>query len=148
MIITSSAFDNKGAIPKKFTCDGGDINPDLLIQNVPPEARSLALILHDPDAPRVGGFTHWTVWNIDPATTLIKDESIPPGSVEGANGAGKTGYVGPCPPPGTPHRYQFQLYALDAILDLPEGAPVAVLQKEIDAHMIARAELVGFYARG
>ncbi|HUC31260.1 MAG TPA: YbhB/YbcL family Raf kinase inhibitor-like protein [Candidatus Paceibacterota bacterium] len=147
MIITSSAFDDGGMIPKKFTCDGGDINPELLIQNVPAEAQSLALILHDPDAPSPGGFTHWTVWNIDPGTTLIKDESIPPSSVEGSNDAKKVGYFGPCPPSGAPHHYRFQLYALDAILDLPEGAPVAVLRAEIDKHIITMAELVGLYAR-
>ena len=90
MIITSPSFDDGNTIPKKFTCDGGDINPELLIQNVPAEARSLALIMHDPDAPTAGGFTHWTVWNIDPATTLIKDESIPSGSVEGSNDAGQS----------------------------------------------------------
>ena len=147
MIITSSSFDDGGMIPKKFTCDGGDMNPDLLIQNVPAEAKSLALILHDPDAPTSGGFTHWTVWNIDPSTTLIKDESIPPGSVEGANGAAKTGYFGPCPPHGAPHHYHFQLYALDTILDLPEGTPVPALRAAIDMHAIAKAELVGLYGR-
>jgi Raf kinase inhibitor-like YbhB/YbcL family protein len=147
MIITSPSFDDGNTIPKKFTCDGGDINPELLIQNVPAEARSLALIMHDPDAPTAGGFTHWTVWNIDPATTLIKDESIPSGSVEGSNDAGRVGYFGPCPPPGAPHHYHFQLYALDAILDLPEAAPAAALWKEIEKHVVANAELVGLYGR-
>ena len=147
MIITSSAFDDGSMIPRKFTCDGGDMNPELLIQNVPAEAQSLALILHDPDAPIPGGFTHWTVWNIHPATTLIKEESIPPGSVEGTNDAGRVGYFGPCPPPGVPHHYHFQLYALDAILDFPNAAPVAALRKEIDAHVVAHAELVGCYGR-
>jgi len=147
MIITSSSFDDGGMIPRKFTGDGGDMNPDLLIQNVPAEATSLALILHDPDAPMPGGFTHWTVWNIDPATTLIKDESTPPGSIEGMNDAKKLEYVGPLPPPGAPHHYHFQLYALDVMLDLAEGASVAALRKEIEKHMIANAELVGLYGR-
>jgi Raf kinase inhibitor-like YbhB/YbcL family protein len=148
MIITSSAFDDGGMIPKKFTCDGNDINPELWIQNVPAEAKGLALIVHDPDAPMPGGFTHWTVWNIDPQTTLIKDESTPPGSVEGNNSAKKLGYTSPCPPPGAPHHYHFYLYALDDILNLPEGAEAASLQKEIDKHSIAKAELVGLYGRG
>ena len=148
MIITSSAFNDGCAIPKKFTGDGGDMNPELLVQNVPAEAQSLVLILHDPDAPMPGGFTHWTVWNIDPRTTIIKEESIPPGSVEGKNDAEKTGYVGPYPPPGAPHHYHFQLYALDAIFDLPEDTPVAALRKEIEKHSIASAELVGLYGRG
>lgn len=148
MIITSSLFDDGGMIPRKFTCDGGDMNPELLIQNVPAEAQSLALILHDPDAPTPGGFTHWTVWNIDPQTSIIKEESISPGSVEGTNDAGRVGYFGPCPPSGAPHRYHFQLYALDAVLDLAEAAPVAALRKEIEKHVVAQAELVGVYRRG
>jgi Raf kinase inhibitor-like YbhB/YbcL family protein len=149
MIITSSAFNDGGMIPPKFTCDGGDMNPELLIQNVPPEAQSLALIVHDPDAPMSGGFTHWTVWNIDPKMSIIKEESISPGSVEGENGAGWTGYMGPCPPPNAePHHYHFQLYALDAALDLPDGAPLTALRKEIDEHVITSAELVGLYGRG
>lgn len=147
MIITSSAFDNGGAIPSKFTCTGGDINPELLIQNVPEEAASLALVLYDPDAPLAGGFTHWTVWNIDPRTAVIKEESVPPESVEGENSGGKTGYMGPCPPPGAPHHYHFTLYALDAPLELLAGAPAGELQKEIDAHKIARADLIGMYGR-
>lgn len=147
MIITSSAFDDGGTIPKKFTCEGGDINPELLIQNVPEGTRSLALVLHDPDAPAAGGFTHWTVWNIDPQTAIIKEESTPPGSVEGKNGGGKCGYMGPCPPVGAAHHYHFRLYALDAPLDLPDGAPAGALQKGIDAHKIAEAELVGIYGR-
>jgi Raf kinase inhibitor-like YbhB/YbcL family protein len=147
MIITSSLFDDGGMIPRKFTGDGGDMNPELLVQNMPAEAQSLALILHDPDAPTPGGFTHWVVWNIDPRTSIIKEESIPPGSVEGTNDAGRVGYFGPCPPPGAPHHYHFQLYALDAILDLPEAAPVAALRKAIDAHVVAHAELVGCYGR-
>ena len=125
MLLTSPSFEDGGMIPKKFTCDGGNINPELIIQNVPAGARSLALIMHDPDAPypaapRPGGFTHWVVWNIPPETTVIKQESAPPGAREGMNGAG-SGYAGPCPPPpSAAHRYQFHLYALDAPIDLPE----------------------------
>ena len=147
MIITSSAFDDEGMIPKKFTCDGGDINPELLIQNVPAAARSLALIVHDLDSPPPGDFIHWTVWNINPRTALIKDESVPPGSVEGKNDAGTVGYLGPCPHSETPHHYHFSLYALDAVIGLPEGASVAELRKEIDSHGVASAELVGLYGR-
>ncbi len=147
MIITSSAFNDGGMIPKKFTCDGVGINPELLIQNVPVEARSLALILHDPDAPAADGFTHWIVWNIDPRTMIIKDESTPPGSTEGLNSANKIGYLGPCPPPGTPHHYHFRLYALDAVIELPEDAGVKAFQKEIEKHIITSAELIGLYGR-
>src|SRR5579862_6800936 len=98
MIVTSPNFNNGEMIPKKFTVDGGGINPELEIQNVPPDAKSLALIVHDPDAPIEGGFTHWVVWNIDPGTAIIKDESIPPGSVEGVNGMGELGWMPPAPP--------------------------------------------------
>jgi len=146
MLLTSPVFENEKQIPKKFTCDGGDINPALEIQNVPAEAKSLALILHDPDAPSDGGFTHWVVWNIKPSTSLIKDESVPPGSVEGRNSAGKTGYLGPCPPEGT-HHYRFELYALDAMLDLPEKTTAEELREEIRKHLVDHTELIGLYGR-
>lgn len=147
MIITSSAFDDGGMIPRKFTCDGGDINPELLIQNVPEEAKSLALMFYDPEAPRPGGFFHWIVWNIDPRTTVIKEESIPPGSLEGENNAGKIGYTGPCPPVGAPHEYHFYLFALDTILDLSEGASRVEIDEAVRKHTIVQAELVGLYGR-
>lgn len=147
MILTSPSFRSGEMIPKKFTCDGGGINPELQIHNVPAAAKSLALVLHDPDAPISGGFTHWVVWNIKPVTTLIKEESVPPGSVEGKNSAGDNGYVGPCPPSGI-HRYQFKLYALDAMFDLPGSTAAAVAWAEIRKHAIAEAELVGVYERG
>ncbi len=148
MLITSPSFENDGTIPKKFTCEAGNINPELQIQNVPPGAKSLALIMHDPDAPRDGGFTHWVVWNIDPATPFIKEESIPAGATEGTNGAGKIGYMGPCPPPGHGvHHYQFRLYALDSLLDLLSTTPVVALEAEIEKHLLETAELVGLYSR-
>ncbi|HVM76907.1 MAG TPA: YbhB/YbcL family Raf kinase inhibitor-like protein [Candidatus Paceibacterota bacterium] len=146
MIITSPAFEDGGIIPKKYTCDGGDINPELQIHYVPREARSLALILHDPDVPMPGGFTHWVVWNISPETTLIKDESVPPDAVEGRNSAGRIGYMGPCPPSGT-HHYHFQLYALNDVLDIPATSSLEEIQKQIDEHLVAKADLVGLYAR-
>lgn len=146
MILTSPIFKNGGAIPKKYTCDGGNINPELQIQNVPDKAKSLALIMHDPDAPMLGGFTHWVVWNIDPRTTVIKTESVSPGSIEGTNSAGTVSYAGPCPPKGT-HRYIFYLYALDAVLDLPAGALAEVVRKDIEKHLLAKTELKGTYKR-
>jgi Raf kinase inhibitor-like YbhB/YbcL family protein len=144
MIITSPAFSNGEHIPRKFTCDGEAINPELQIHNVPREAKSLALVLHDPDAPIPGGFTHWVVWNIKPETTLIKEESVPPGSVEGLNSASENRYAEPCPPSGS-HRYQFKLYALDGMLDMPEATVAADAWAEIKRHAIAEAELVGRY---
>ena len=146
MLLTSSAFEQNAYIPKKFSCEGWNINPELLIQGVPQEAKSLALIMDDPDAPR-GTFTHWLVWKIDPTTTVIKEESVPPGSIEGANDAGKIGYIGPCPPPGAPHRYFFKLYALDVLLDLKSGASKTELEAALRSHSEAQTELVGLYAR-
>jgi len=148
MIITSPSFVDGETIPKKFTCDGGSINPELQVHNVPHGAKSLALILHDPDAPIADGFTHWVVWNIDPRTTLIKEESVPPGAGEGANTGGFVGYAAPCPPPTHPsHHYHFKLYALDAVLDLPNGATENDLLEAMKGHLLEEAELVGLYKR-
>lgn len=148
MIITSPSFVDGDFIPKKFTGDGGEINPELQILNVPAKAESLALIVHDPDAPIIGGFTHWVVWNIDPHTTLIKEESIPPGAFEGVNGNGNLGYAAPRPPVGHgAHHYHFTLYALDEVIDLPEGSTEVSLLKAMDGHLLEKAELVGLYER-
>jgi len=114
--ITSPVFENNGFIPKKYTCDGVDINPQLLIANVPSETKSLALIVDDPDAP-AGTWVHWVVWNISPQTHEIKENSVPNGANQGLNDFRKRSYGGPCPPSGT-HRYFFKLYALDTILTL------------------------------
>ncbi len=146
MILSSPNFNDGMMIPRKFTCDGGGINPELQIQNVPPEAKSLALIMHDPDAPIASGFTHWVVWNINPQTTLIKDESIPPNSVEGANSSGERGWFAPCPHAGT-HHYEFQLYALDAVLGLPEGSTASHLQGAMKGHIVTEAKLIGLYKK-
>src|SRR5438105_4998434 len=109
MMIASPLFQENTPIPVKFSCDGGNMNPELEIENVPNDAKSLALILEDPDAPRAKPFTHWIIWNINPATTVIKEESVPPASIEGMNDGEKLGYMGPCPPPGSkPHRYFFK----------------------------------------
>ena len=162
MIITSPLFKNGEKIPLKFSCDGdpptGGINPELQIQNVPEGAKSLALIVDDPDATRGNTFTHWLLWNIDSDTTVIKEESVPPGlpsealakegAVEGVNDFGNIGYGGPCPPKGAnPHRYYFKLYALDAILKLSVSVNKNELEAEINKHLIANAELVGYYGR-
>lgn len=146
MIIVSPSFENNGNIPKKFTCDGGDINPELRIENVPKEAKSLVLIVDDPDAPG-STFTHWTVWNISSQTSVIKEESVPSGAVEGLTDFGRIGYGGPCPPPGKPHRYYFKVYALDSLINLPPGANRRELEKKMEGHILARAEIVGIYQR-
>ncbi len=146
MNITSLSLKNGGMIPAEFTCDGSNTSPELRIEGVPAGAKSLALIMHDPDAPRAGGFTHWVVWNINPATMAIAENGVPPESVEGKNDAGRTGYIGPCPPSGM-HHYGFHLYALDALLDLASTSGKAELETEISKHLLAEASFVGLYTR-
>ncbi|PYK12407.1 MAG: YbhB/YbcL family Raf kinase inhibitor-like protein [Verrucomicrobia bacterium] len=144
MKITSSAFQQGGNIPPKFTCDGGDTSPPLQIAEVPSGAKSLALVVDDPDAPS-GLFTHWMVWNISPQTNAISEGSAPKG-VQGKNDFGKTAYGGPCPPSGT-HRYYFRLFALDRELDLPAGTKRVQLDAAMKGHLIGQAELMGRYSK-
>ena len=146
MNLYSNSFMDKGDIPMRYTCDGKSINPDLVIVEVPREAKSLALIVDDPDAPS-GRWVHWTVWNIDPATKEIMENEVPPGAVEGATSAKSTGYHGPCPPSGT-HRYFFKLYAVDTLLDLPPGTPFPELERALEEHLVEYAEMMGHYSRG
>jgi Raf kinase inhibitor-like YbhB/YbcL family protein len=144
MKITSSAFQEGGNIPSKFSCDGVNTSPPLYIADVPSGAKSLILIVDDPDAPS-GLFTHWAVWNVSPQTSSIAEGSTPKG-VEGTNDFGKSGYGGPCPPSGT-HRYYFKVFALDRELDLSFGAKRAQLDAAIKGHVIAQGELMGHYSR-
>ena len=118
MKISSPAFENNSKIPEKYTCDGENVNPPLKIEGVLKEAKSLVLIVDDPEA-HMGTFLHWLVWNIPPETDFIEENSLPKRAVQGKNDFGKENYGGPCPPFGT-HRYFFKLYALDKILDLPQ----------------------------
>jgi Raf kinase inhibitor-like YbhB/YbcL family protein len=144
MKITSSAFQEGANIPSKFTCDGADTNPPLQIADVPSGAKSLALVVDDPDAPS-GLFTHWTVWNISPQTGSIGEASTPKG-VHATNDFGKSGYGGPCPPSGT-HHYYFRIFALDRELDLPFGAKRGELDAATKGHVVAQGELMGRYSR-
>jgi Raf kinase inhibitor-like YbhB/YbcL family protein len=144
MKITSSAFQEGGNIPSKFTCDGGDRSPPLQIAEIPSSAKSLALIVDDPDAPS-GLFTHWIVWNISPQTNEIAEGSAPKG-VQGTSDFGKSGYGGPCPPSGT-HRYYFKIFALDRELNLPSGTKRNQLDAAIKGHVVAQGELMGRYTR-
>ncbi|OGF61768.1 hypothetical protein A2662_04325 [Candidatus Giovannonibacteria bacterium RIFCSPHIGHO2_01_FULL_45_33] len=139
MKIESPAFAEKETIPKKYTCDGEDTNPPLKISGVPENAKSLALIVDDPDATRGVTWVHWIILNIDPSVREIAENSMPAKTKELVTSFGKPGYGGPCPPGGSkPHRYFFKLYALDAEIKNTE---------EIDGHTIAKAELMGFYSR-
>lgn len=144
MKIKSSAFKHKEMIPSKYTCDGEDINPPLEIKEVPENAKSLVLIVDDPDAP-MGTWIHWTVWNIDPKTNKIEEDSVPKGAEEGMTNFGNTGYGGPCPP--GKHRYFFKLYALNTKLDLNSSAKIKHLENAMEEHVIERAKLVGIYER-
>src|SRR5437762_9400572 len=132
--ITSPAFQGGGDIPAKFTCNGTNVSPGLQISSVPNEAKSLVLIVADPDAPR-GLFTDWIVWNIDPKTTQVAENSAPAGAVEGTSDFGKRNYGGPCPPSGT-HRYFFKIFALDIKLVLKPSARRAELFAAMDEHVL------------
>src|SRR5450432_2796651 len=143
--LSSVAFRNGEKIPEQFTCKGANVSPSLQFPGVPAEARSLVLIVDDPDAP-TGLFTHWIVWNIDPTTRQIAEKSVPSGAVQGMNDFGKTGYGGPCPPSGT-HRYFFRIFALDRTLDLKSGAKRRELDKAIAGHILARGELMARFSR-
>ena len=143
--IASPIFENNENIPRKYTCDGMDISPPLLIENVPTDAKSLALIVDDPDAP-MGTWVHWVVWNMNPGTKEIKENSVPEGAVQGNNDFRKQEYGGPCPPSGT-HRYFFKLYALDKVLELRPGSNKADLEKSMKGHIISQAQLIGLYSR-
>ena len=146
MKIASPVFQNNESIPAKFTCDGENINPPLEIKDVPENAKSLALIMDDPDAPAAGGFVHWVVFSIDPAIKEIRENSAPQNAIEGTNSAGRAGYTSPCPPSGT-HRYFFKLYALDATLALDSSATREDVKKAIEGHILDQATLVGLYQR-
>ena len=139
--LTSPAFQTGGSIPDTYTCKGKNISPPLHLEGIPEGATTLALIMHDPDAP-AGDFLHWSFWNISPITSDI-DEDIPPvDTVEGTNGFGEIGYGGPCPPSGS-HRYEFDLYALSRPLKLHIGAPRLELESELRSCTIARTTLIG-----
>ncbi len=145
MQISSPTFQNNQNIPSKYTCDGQNINPPLQFSDIPGNAQSLVLISDDPDAP-MGTWVHWIIWNIDPKTTEIAENSVPTGAIEGTTSFGETGYGGPCPPSGT-HRYFFKLYAIDIKLDLPITTNSQALEKALQGHILASSELIGLYKR-
>jgi Raf kinase inhibitor-like YbhB/YbcL family protein len=141
--VRSVAFSQGGHIPKKYTCEGEDVNPPLEIGNLPVETKTIALIVEDPDAPH-GTFDHWIAWNIRPNES-IAENSLP--GINGTNGFGKTGYGGPCPPSGS-HRYFFKVYALDVQLDLLAGSNKKALQQTMKGHILAKGELMAHYKKG
>jgi Raf kinase inhibitor-like YbhB/YbcL family protein len=144
MTITSSAFANNATIPSKYTCDGDNVNPPLTFSGVPKEAKSLVLLVEDPDAPG-GTYHHWSVYNIPPTTSGIAENSKPAGS-EGITDFGTAQYGGPCPPNGS-HHYHFKLYALDTMLELSSKATFNEIQNAMTNHAISSSELIGLYSR-
>ena len=144
MKLTSPAFENGSMIPSEFTCDGADLSPPLSFSEVPANARSLALVMDDPDAP-AGLWVHWLVWNIPPSTaSLARGQRIP--WTQGTTSWRRPGYGGPCPPSGT-HRFFFKLYALDTMLRLEPVATKRDLEAAMQGHTLAKAELMGRYQR-
>jgi Raf kinase inhibitor-like YbhB/YbcL family protein len=151
MQLASSAFQPGGNIPKQFTCEGSDISPELTWQGAPSGTKAFALIVHDPDAPRAGGFYHWAAYNIPASANRIsenaaKQSELAGGGTQGRNDFGNIGYGGPCPPSGT-HRYFFRLYALDSELKLDTGATAKDVEKAMQGHILGEAELMGKYQK-
>lgn len=144
MKLTSTAFTDGGKIPRRHACDGEDLSPPLKFSEVPASAKSLAVVVDDPDAPG-GTFDHWISWNM-PATmnSLPEGCSLP---YEGTNHFGSLDYRGPCPPRGPVHHYHFKGYALDAMLELRQGASKEELEDAMKGHVVASVELVGTYQR-
>ena len=149
--VTSTAFSPGGMIPKKSTCDGADVSPQLAWTDPPAGTESFALIADDPDAP-VGTWVHWLLYDLPASTRELaegvpKQEQLPSGARQGRNDFGKIGYGGPCPPPGKPHRYLFKLYALDAKTNLKAGATKGDAERAMKGHVLGQAELMGRYSR-
>jgi Raf kinase inhibitor-like YbhB/YbcL family protein len=149
--LTSTAFADGAEIPVKYSCNGQNISPALNWADLPAGTVSLALILEDPDAP-VKNFTHWVIFNSPPDTSRLpedvpKDGALAGGAVQGKNGGGGIGYMGPCPPKGPAHHYIFNLYALDKSLDLAAGATKAEVRQAMEGHILGQAQLTGIYQR-
>ncbi len=151
MQLTSAVFQQGAEIPSYYTSDGEDVSPELSWKDAPGKTKSFALIMHDPDAPRPGGFTHWVVYNIPPETGHLeekvpREEQVPGLGTQGKNDAGKIGYMGPAPPSGT-HRYFMRLFALNLLLDLAPGATHRQVNAAMKGHILAQAELMGTYEK-
>jgi len=144
LTVDSPAFTPNGMIPAKYTCEGFNISPPLIITDVPSGTKTLAIIVHDPDANEAGGVTHWVAWN------LPADGNIPEnfkGGQQGRNSEHGAGYKGMCPPSGT-HHYNFYAYALDTELSLDSNADRARLQQAMQGHILAQGVLTGTYSKG
>lgn len=149
MKLESSAFKEGGIIPSLYTCEGKNINPPLTISAVPSAAKSLVLLMDDPDVPPFirpdRMWDHWVLYNLPPTTHKIEEKSSP--GIAGKNTSGKNQYMGPCPP-DREHRYFFKLYALDKMVDLPAGATKKEVEKAMQGHILAECHLMGRYEKG
>jgi Raf kinase inhibitor-like YbhB/YbcL family protein len=143
LTVTSPAFQPDGKIPAKYSCEGAGVSPPLRITGIPAAAKSLAVIVHDPDAPKAGGVTHWVVWNLPVDGNIAENFK---GGVQGFNSDNKPGYKGICPPSGT-HHYNFMVYALDSKLVIDGKTDKAGLEKAMQGHVLAKGELTGLYAK-
>jgi Raf kinase inhibitor-like YbhB/YbcL family protein len=141
--VKSPAFDQGGQIPKKYSCEGENINPPLEISGFPGHTQSLALILEDPDAVK-GIFYHWVVWNIPPTESISENSS--PG-ITGSNSSGTEEYTGPCPPTGS-HRYYFRIFALDTLLDISAGSDKNTLEEAMQGHQLSTGEIMAHFRKG
>jgi Raf kinase inhibitor-like YbhB/YbcL family protein len=149
--LSSSAFQPGGDIPSKYTCSGADVSPTLDWTDPPPGTQTFALIVDDPDAP-VGTWVHWVAYDLPASARQLpegvpKTDAIPGGGTQGQNDFRKTGYGGPCPPPGKPHRYYFKLYALDSKLSLKPGATKKAVEQAMAGHILAQTEVMGRFQR-
>jgi len=145
--LESEAFENGGVIPRKYGYKNGNQSPPLKISGVPENTSSLALIMDDPDAMGAVGkvWVHWVLWNIDPSTIELKENSIPPDCLEGETDFGEIGYGGPAPP-DKEHTYIFKLYALDQKLDADKSSTKKQIEKAMNNHIIAETRLEGRYS--
>jgi len=149
--LKSPAFSHESQIPPQYTCEGKDVSPHLQWSGVPDGTKSLALISDDPDAPSKT-WVHWVIYNIPAGTRELHhgfphDPSLPDGIRQGINDSGETGYGGPCPPPGKPHRYYFKLYALDCLLEIKGAVTKEKLLEAMKGHVLGEAVLMGTYER-
>ena len=149
--LTSPAFGSGTMIPEQYTCKGQDISPALAWSHAPAKTASFALIMDDPDAP-AGDWVHWLMWDVPAskhalAENVAKNEQLEDGSHQGRNSFNRTGYNGPCPPPGKAHRYFFRLYALDGKVTVAPASDRAALESAIKGHVLGTAEYMGTFQR-
>lgn len=143
--VESPAFRPGQLIPPKFTCKGANESPPLQLKGVPANAKSLAIVVEDPDAPG-GLFTHWLAWNIEPGISEVKTASVPTSAIQGRNDFGKVGYAGPCPPSGV-HRYVFRVLALNGKLSLQAGTNRAEFDRALAGHIVAQGQLMARFGQ-